>query len=253
MMFDGHTGPVWTCVPTARGVTVCGIGDRASAACRDRCSRQKAVATSAIYASFPSLPNHRNRRAAAAAPPTLSLTVASAEMFNQSARGALVAAGLGHQPQVGKAGLVMTVAALLDIKPNDHLTLAPDDSVAAAISLFNAEKRGLIMVADTVNRLKGVVSVADVVRALGQHGAEALDLPLSKIMTSDVLVCDVDDALEDVLRKMNQRHVRHIPVVERGELKGVVDTQDVLASLLDEMRMNMDQLRNYFLKMGGRY
>ena len=147
----------------------------------------------------------------------------------------------------------MTVAALLDTKPGDHLTLAPDDSVAAAVSLFNAEKRGLIMVADKTNKLHGVVSVADIVRALGQHGPNTLDLPLSEIMTTDVLVCDVDEDLENVLRKMNQRHVRHMPVIERGQLKGVIDTRDVLTSLLDEMRMNMDQLRNYFLKMGGRY
>ena len=147
----------------------------------------------------------------------------------------------------------MTVAALLDTKPGDHLTLAPDDSVAAAVSLFNAEKRGLIMIADKTSKLYGVVSVADIVRALGQHGAKTLDLPLSEIMTTDVLVCDVDEDLESVLRKMNHRHVRHMPVVERGHLKGVIDTRDVLASLLDEMRMNMDQLRNYFLKMGGRY
>ena len=147
----------------------------------------------------------------------------------------------------------MTVAALLDTKPGDHLTLAPDDSVAAAVALFNAEKRGLIMVADSANKLHGVVSVADIVRALGQHGGDAVNLPLSKIMTTDIMVCDIDEALEDVLRKMNQRHVRHMPVIERGHLKGVIDTQDVLASLLDEMRMNMDQLRNYFLKMGGRY
>jgi CBS domain-containing protein len=147
----------------------------------------------------------------------------------------------------------MSVAALLDTKPGDHLSLAPDDSVAAAVSLFNAEKRGLIMVADRTNKLLGVVSVADVIRALGQHGNRTLELPLSEIMTTDILVCDVDEDLESVLRKMNQRHVRHMPVIERGQLKGVIDTRDVLTTLLDDMRMNMDQLRNYFLKMGGRY
>lgn len=147
----------------------------------------------------------------------------------------------------------MTVAALLNTKPDDHLTLAPDDSVAAAVSLFNAEKRGLIMIADQTGKLHGVVSVADIVRSLGQHGAKTLDLPLSEIMTTDVLVCDIDEDLESVLGKMNQRHVLHMPVIERGNLKGVIDTRDVLTTLLDEMRMNMDQLRNYFLKMGGRY
>ena len=147
----------------------------------------------------------------------------------------------------------MTVAALLDTKPGDHLTLAADDTVGAAVSLFNAEKRGLIMITDTENKLLGVVSVADIVRALGQHGTKTLDLPLSEVMTADVAVCDVDEDLETVLRKMNNRHVLHMPVVERGELRGIIDTRDVLASLLDELRMNMDHLRNYFLKMGGRY
>jgi CBS domain-containing protein len=147
----------------------------------------------------------------------------------------------------------MSVAALLDTKPGDHLTLAPDDTVSSAVSLFNAEKRGLIMITDPGNKLLGVVSVADIVRALGQHGTKTLDLPLSEVMTTDVAVCDAEEDLETVLRKMNDRHVLHMPVIERGELKGVLDSREVLASLLDEMRMNMDQLRNYFLKMGGRY
>jgi CBS domain-containing protein len=147
----------------------------------------------------------------------------------------------------------MTVAALLDTKPGDHLTLTPEDTVAAAVSLFNAEKRGLIMITDRENTLLGVISVADIVRALGQHGPKTLDLALSEVMTTDVAVCDSEENLEDVLRKMNNRHVMHMPVVERGELRGVIDSREVLARLLDELRMNMDQLRNYFLKMGGRY
>lgn len=148
----------------------------------------------------------------------------------------------------------MTIEVLLPTGPGEHLTMHPDEPVSVAVDYFNQEKRGLIVVADDEKRILGVVSTADLIRALGQFQAATLTTRVREIMTPSVAVCSVHDTLDATLHLMNDRNVQHLPVVDdHGDVRGVVSIRDVLRAMLDASRLDMEQLRNYFLKMGGRY
>ena len=147
----------------------------------------------------------------------------------------------------------MTIAQLLSARGGELHTVRPEDSVAATVSLFNREKRPLVVVTDADHRIVGVVSVADLVRALEKHGDWTLHVKVRDIMTVAVMTCGPQDELETALERMNERHIRHLPVVEGERLLGIISVGDVLKALLDASRVNLEQLQNYFLKMGGRY
>lgn len=148
----------------------------------------------------------------------------------------------------------MTIEALLPGGPGEHLTMHPDEPVSVAVDYFNQEKRGLIVVADDDKRILGVVSTADIIRALGRFQADTLTTAVQEIMTPSVATCGTKDSLDATLHVMNDRNIHHLPVVdEHGDIRGVISIRDVLRALLDQSRLNMEQLRNYFLKMGGRY
>lgn len=148
----------------------------------------------------------------------------------------------------------MTIEVLLPQGPGEHLTMHPDEPVSVAVDFFNEEKRGLIVVADDDKNILGVVSTADIIRALGQFKAETLTTAVQEIMTPSVAVCSVHDTLDATLHVMNDRNVRHLPVVDdEGDIRGVISIRDVLRAMLDASRLDTEQLRNYFLKMGGRY
>lgn len=147
----------------------------------------------------------------------------------------------------------MTIAQLLSAKGGELHTVRPDDTVAVTVSLFNREKRPLVIVTEPDDRIVGVVSVSDLVRALERHGDWTLHVKVKEIMTSVVETCTAHEDFEPVLERMNLHHIRHMPVVEGGRVLGIISVGDVLKALLDASRVNMEQLQNYFLKMGGRY
>ena len=98
------------------------------------------------------------------------------------------------------------------------------------------------------------MSAADVIRALGQFQESTLSTAVEKIMTPSVAICNIHDTLETALQIMNDRNIRHVPVVDDdGDIRGVISIRDVLRAMLDASRLDLEQLRNYFLKMGGRY
>ncbi|NBC33152.1 MAG: CBS domain-containing protein [Alphaproteobacteria bacterium] len=152
----------------------------------------------------------------------------------------------------------MTIEVLLPKGPTAHLTMRPDDRVSVAVDYFNEHKRGLIVVVEEAGagpgKIVGVVSVADIIRALGRLGTATLNTPVRQIMSGDVATCTIHDSLEAAFTIMHDRHVLHVPVLDDdGALRGVLNMWDVLRAQLDQARLDTEQLRNYFLKMGGRY
>lgn len=152
----------------------------------------------------------------------------------------------------------MSIEVLLPKGPTAHLTMRPDDKVSVAVDYFNEHKRGLIVVVEAPDegpgKIVGVISVADIIRALGRHGAATLSTPVRQIMSGDVATCTIHDTMEAAFSIMHDRNILHVPVLDdAGELRGVLNMWDVLRAQLDAARLDTEQLRNYFLKMGGRY
>ena len=133
------------------------------------------------------------------------------------------------------------------------LSIHADDTLAAVSRQFERKRTGIAVVIDYEDHVIGVVSLGDIVHAIGEHGANALYLPARMIMTTEIATCTPDEPVESAVHKMTVHNVRHLPVVENGLLKGCIEKIDALETLYEEAELDFSQLRNYIFKTGGRY
>lgn len=139
----------------------------------------------------------------------------------------------------------MHVEDILKRKKNSGsvVTIAPEARIAEAITLMNEHKIGAVVVT-TEDKMAGILSERDVMRALGERGATALEQPVSAFMTKDVYVCALKDEIKATLNWFTQHHVRHLPVVEGGALRGIISIGDAVKSRLEEVETEASVLRD---------
>ena len=121
----------------------------------------------------------------------------------------------------------MRIADVLRNKGADVATIAPETTVSELIAGL-AELNIGAMVVIGPDGLAGIVSERDVVRKLHERGAELLAQPVSEIMTTLVATCAPGDSLDSLSVLMTRNRVRHIPVLENGQLAGIVSIGDVV-------------------------
>ena len=138
----------------------------------------------------------------------------------------------------------MTVSRILALKGRDVTTITPHRSVADAIALLAARRIGAVIVGGDDGAVLGILSERDIVRALAA-GADALQHPVSRYMTAEVITCAPDMLIIDVMEEMTAGRFRHMPVMEGGRLAGIVSIGDVVKHRLDEMQHETQALREY--------
>jgi CBS domain-containing protein len=125
------------------------------------------------------------------------------------------------------------------------VTSAPPGTTVAALLDLLAEHRIGAVVVSADGGVDGIVSERDVVRALRTAGTALLDAPISTVMTADVVVTSPGDTVEDMMRLMTERRIRHVPVVADGRIAGIISIGDVVKSRIDELEADRDQLIGY--------
>lgn len=96
----------------------------------------------------------------------------------------------------------------------------------------------------------GIVSERDVVRKLHEHGPDLLNLHVSDIMSSVVVTCSPEDAVDDLSALMTNNRVRHVPVLEDGRLAGIVSIGDVVKNRMEELQAEHEHLQAYITQGG---
>jgi CBS domain-containing protein len=139
----------------------------------------------------------------------------------------------------------MNVATILKQKGREVLTSGPDASLLEAAKLMSAHGVGCVVVADEHDQVVGIISERDIVRVLGRAGPSALDKPISSCMTRDVVSCREADTIERLMSEMTSHRFRHMPVVERGRLNGLVSIGDVVKMRIAEAEMEAAAMRDY--------
>jgi CBS domain-containing protein len=139
----------------------------------------------------------------------------------------------------------MTVKAILAAKGGEVVTIEPTTTLAEAVKLLAARGIGALVVTGADRRVTGIVSERDIVRALAAHGSAALDLPLTEVMTRKVMTCSTSDTISSLMERMTQGKFRHLPVIEQGQLDGIVSIGDVVKHRLHEMEREQSALRDY--------
>ena len=140
----------------------------------------------------------------------------------------------------------MQVQIVLQEKGAQVVTTGPDTSLRDVVALLDGHRIGAVVVSDDGQRLGGIVSERDVVRALAQEGAAALDRPARDVMTTgELCTCRLDDTVESLMSTMTERRVRHIPVLVDGEIGGVVSIGDVVKNRISVLEHETQALHDY--------
>jgi CBS domain-containing protein len=138
----------------------------------------------------------------------------------------------------------MTIAAVLQGKGTGVETVAADASLFDAVRRLGEKRIGALPVMEG-GRIAGIVSERDVIYCLREHGREALEWPVERAMSSPAITTDPDTDVLSALALMTQRRIRHLPVVERGELRGIVSIGDLVKYRMERIEAEAEAMRAY--------
>jgi CBS domain-containing protein len=140
----------------------------------------------------------------------------------------------------------MHIQTILSAKGTEVATIAPSATLAAATDMLRALGFGALVVSVDGVSIDGIISERDIVRALADEGAAALDLDVSECMSSDVVTCEPTDSIDDLMQSMTDRRIRHLPVVDGGSsLMGMISIGDVVKYRLGELERENVHLHEY--------
>ncbi|HEY0131298.1 MAG TPA: CBS domain-containing protein [Allosphingosinicella sp.] len=138
----------------------------------------------------------------------------------------------------------MTIAAILDGKPRDIVSVEAGTSVRDAVALLAEKKIGAMPVLDG-ERVVGIMSERDVIYCLSSDGADMLDWPVSRVMTAPAITIESKVSVLAALSQMTKRRIRHLPVVERERLIGFVSIGDLVAYRISMIEREAEAMRAY--------
>jgi CBS domain-containing protein len=141
----------------------------------------------------------------------------------------------------------MKVEGILKTKGHEVETVGPDSLVALAVDRLSSMQIGALVVSGGGGRVDGVISEREVVRGLAQHGQRLLDMKVSEVMSRHVPVCSPDDPIQDVMAQMTRTRNRHVPVVQGGQLYGLVSIGDLLKNRLEDLELQTNVLRTSYI------
>jgi CBS domain-containing protein len=138
----------------------------------------------------------------------------------------------------------MLVSQLLKTKGDLVFTAAPTETVAAIAALLLARRVGALVVQDA-ERVVGIVSERDIVRIVAELGSAALERPVSDCMTRDVLFADPGETVDELMARMTDRRVRHLPVCRDERLVGILSIGDLVKWKISEVEAEASGLKAY--------
>jgi CBS domain-containing protein len=138
----------------------------------------------------------------------------------------------------------MLVAEILKDKGGDVFSIPPSISMTEACVELKARRVGALIVCDG-DRVVGVLSERDVVRAVSKDGRDSLDRPVSDYMTNEVIFADPAETVTILMGRMTEQRIRHLPVLTSGRLTGVISIGDVVKCQIAEATNEAEALRTY--------
>ena len=138
----------------------------------------------------------------------------------------------------------MQVETILQSKGRNVVTVTAGSTIAEAVGLLNGKKIGAVVVVDG-KRVVGILSERDVVRHLGNDWAALSARPVSDVMTKNVVSVSRFATIADVMERMTDKRIRHMPIVENGDLVGIVSIGDVVKRKIEETEQEAIALKEY--------
>jgi CBS domain-containing protein len=139
---------------------------------------------------------------------------------------------------------MLRVRYLLNFKDRSTWTIEPEEPVLEAIQLMADKHIGALPVVRG-EELVGIVSERDYARKVILLGRSSSDTPVWQIMTSPVTTVSPDEAVHRCMEIMTEQRIRHLPVVEKGKLIGIISIGDLVKAVIEEQQQTIDQLERY--------
>ena len=136
----------------------------------------------------------------------------------------------------------MFISDVLRTKGHQVIRIHPTDSVATAVHKLSEHRIGALVVEDKWMKPIGIFSERDFINATAQDGAEVLRYEVRQLMTAPVMSCRSSDRVDAALAAMTLARFRHLPVIDNGELKGIVSIGDLVKHRLDEKELEANVL-----------
>ena len=134
---------------------------------------------------------------------------------------------------------------ILQGKGNVVFSVAPTVTVYKAIELMSLKNIGGLLITDDQGHLLGIFTERDYARRLVLKGKTSKDTMIGEIMTENPVTVSPDNSIEDCMKTMTNRFIRHLPVVDDGELVGMISIGDVVRYIIEEQRGIIEDLEFY--------
>ena len=139
---------------------------------------------------------------------------------------------------------MLRVNYLLALKGKDVWTISPDAPVIDAVRLMAERGVGALPVVQG-NELVGIVSERDYARKVILRGRSSAETPVRDIMSTPVETISPDQAVHNCMETMTEKRIRHLPVVDRGRLIGMISIGDLVKAVIEEQQQTIAQLERY--------
>jgi CBS domain-containing protein len=133
---------------------------------------------------------------------------------------------------------------LLDRKGRALFSIEPDDPVLEAVRMMADHHVGALLVMRGTE-LAGIVSERDYARKVVLLGRSSAETPVRQIMTSPVITVSLENSVQDCMRLMTERRIRHLPVVDGGRVIGMISIGDLVKAVIEEQQQTIEQLQSY--------
>jgi CBS domain-containing protein len=138
----------------------------------------------------------------------------------------------------------MSIGLVIQSKGSSVETIDADAPVEDAVRRLGEKRIGALPVVEG-GRITGIMSERDVIYCLRDHGAEVLGWPVRKVMTSPAITATRDTDVLAALALMTQRRIRHLPIVEDGQVEGIVSIGDLVKYRMERIEAEAEAMRSY--------
>jgi CBS domain-containing protein len=137
-----------------------------------------------------------------------------------------------------------TVADVLEVKGKNVLTIPSNITVFDALKTMADNNVGALIVLNG-KEVVGLISERDYARKVILHGKSSREIPVSEIMTTDIHFVRLDQSIEECMEEMTDKRVRHLPVLDKDQLAGIISIGDVVKAIIDDRETTIKHLENY--------
>ena len=137
-----------------------------------------------------------------------------------------------------------TVRDLLRVKGDQVWSITPETTMFSAIQILAEKGVGALLIVDE-DQIAGILSERDIVRQIALEESLYLNRPVVTLMTKKVFTVSPDTDIKECMQLMTDEHIRHLPVIEAGQIIGLVSIGDVVKAIISQHEYTIEQLSKY--------